>query len=207
MQQRCWQGFGPKRASSRHARTARELQRRRAELCSARTSRLQGWQRYRAWRNAKPDRRREVAHVCGDFGEQCRWAPGRVGQCCEAWGQSRRCQHGLPGAKAAAVSTVRPLDTSPRQTCAQAASRRRRLAASSSAWAVGAGPSWSAASRAAASKAIQRPARKSRTRWSSASRPVEPVTRTRKRSTSRKSCQARVCCASPASRKARRENV
>ena len=87
----------------------------------------------------------------------------------------------VPGANAAAVSTVRPLDTSPRRTCAQAASRRRRLAASSSAWA-GAGPSWSAASRAAANRAVQRPARKSRTRWSSASRPVEPVTRTRKRS-------------------------
>ena len=120
----------------------------------------------------------------------------------------------VPGANAAAVSTVRPLDTSPRRTCAQAASRRRRLAASSSAWAVGAGPRWSAASRAAASRAVQRPARKPRTRWSSASRPVEPVTRTRKRSrrwTSRKSFQARVCCASPArecaSRKARRENV
>ena len=83
----------------------------------------------------------------------------------------------MPGARAAAVSRVRPRDTSPRRTCAQAAPQRRRLAASSSSeWAVGAGPSWSAASRAAASRAVQRPARKSRTRWSSASRPVKPAT-------------------------------
>ena len=85
------------------------------------------------------------------------WAGGRL-----AGSDNAAKVSSVPGARAAAVSTVRPRDTSPRRTCAQAASRRRRLAASSSsAWAVGAGPGWSAASRAAASRAVQRPARKS----------------------------------------------
>ena len=212
MRQRCWRGFALRRAGSQHARTARGLQRRRAELCSARGSGPApgGTQSLTDGGICECGRRVRLEVASTSAGISVSRAGGRL-----AGSDNAAKVSSVPGARAAAVSTVRPRDTSPRRTCAQAASRRRKLAASSSsAWAVGAGPCWSAASRAAASRAVQRPTRKSRTRWSSASRPVEPATRARQRSrrgTSKNSFQARACCTSPArecaSRKARREKV